>query len=78
MKKIIFGTITTIALIAFTSPAYSDTSSEKNSTKTMKCGSGKCGKSSKKETMKCGAGKCGKSDKKTTMKCGAGKCGGGK
>ena len=60
MKKIIFGTITALALIAFTSTAYaSDTSSEKNSTKTMKCGSGKCGKSSKKETMKCGAGKCG-------------------
>jgi uncharacterized low-complexity protein len=36
-----------------------------------KCGTGKCGSSTKAKTMKCGASK----DVNKTMKCGAGKCG---
>ena len=75
MKKIIFGTIIALAFIASTSTAYG---CDANITKSMKCGSGKCGNSTKNKKMKCGAGKCGNSSKKKTMKCGAGKCGGGK
>jgi len=54
MKKIIFGTMTLLALVAFSSNAYADASTDHNSS--AKCGQGKC---SGDKSMKCGSGKCG-------------------
>jgi uncharacterized low-complexity protein len=53
--------------------ASSKCGSGKCGTSSKKCGEGKCGTSQK---MKCGEGKCGKSSKCGTSKCGKGKCGG--
>ena len=52
MKKIIFGTITLLALVALSNNSYAE--EEHNSS--AKCGQGKC---SSDKPMKCGAGKCG-------------------
>jgi len=50
--------------------------------KAAKCGTGKCGNSTKAPKSKCGTGKCGdakkvvpKPEPKTSGKCGVGKCG---
>jgi uncharacterized low-complexity protein len=52
MKKIIFGTMTLLALVAFSTNSYAG--ADHNSS--AKCGQGKC---SSDKPMKCGAGKCG-------------------
>ena len=74
MKKIIFGAMTLLALVAFSSNSYADAKTPvADSNTSAKCGEGKCGND--KSTQKCGDGKC---SSNKTMKCGAGKCGGGK
>ena len=85
MKKIIFGAMTLLALVAFSSNSYAKSTVIGDNNSSAKCGQGKCscdkttkckeGKCSCDKTTKCGEGKC-NSDK--SMKCGAGKCGGGK
>jgi len=79
MKKIIFGTITLLALVAFSSNSYAG----ENNNSTAKCGQGKCGahksmKCSGHKNMKCDGHKNMKCNGDKTMKCGAGKCAGGK
>ncbi|HIC78177.1 MAG TPA: hypothetical protein EYP02_03240, partial [Sulfurovum sp.] len=69
MKKIIFGTITILALVAFSSNSYAG----ENNNSADKCGHGKCGAH---KSMKCNRDKSMKCNGDKTMKCG-GKCAGG-
>ncbi|MCK5854159.1 MAG: hypothetical protein KAG56_02980 [Sulfurovaceae bacterium] len=67
MKKMIFGAMTLLALVAFSSNSYAEVTVTADNNSSAKCGEGKC---SSDKSMKCGGDK--------PMKCGAGKCGGGK
>lgn len=71
MKKILFGSLVALSLLAF---AGCNGTASPEGAKSAKCGEGKCG--TDKKTMKCGT------DKKTAAKCGAEKtvtkCGGEK
>lgn len=71
MKKIIFGTITLLALVAFSSNSYAG----ENNNSAAKCGHAKCDGH---KNMKCNSDKSMKCNGDKTMKCGAGKCAGGK
>jgi len=66
MKKILFGSLVAISLIAFAGCNGSE-SATPESQKSAKCGgdkkASKCGDDKKAEGMKCGTGKCG-GDKK--------------
>lgn len=62
MKKILFGSLVAISLIAFAGCNGTETGTPEAS-KSAKCGDGKCGGDKKAESTKCGTGKCG-SDKK--------------
>ena len=63
MKKLLFGSLLGLALIAFTG------CTDSNDAKVAKCQSGKCD-SAKKVDKKCGDGKCGDA-KKASKKCGS-------
>ena len=63
MKKILFGLVTTVALIGLTTSAMAEVAPD------GKCGDGKCA-SGKCGQGKCASGKCGQG------KCASGKCGG--
>ena len=71
MKKLIFGSLLALSMIALTVGATANEGA--NDTPTAKCGQGKCGGST---TTKCGNGKCGGDNNESTSKCGTGKCGG--
>ncbi|RUM75864.1 MAG: hypothetical protein DSZ11_01435 [Sulfurovum sp.] len=74
MKNILFGSLVALSLIVFAGCNGSN-STTPETTKSVKCGEGKCGadkKASKAES------KCGGDKKSATMKCGEGKCGGDK
>ncbi len=96
MKKLLLNSIFALALVSLAG-CYGTSANVDNGVKTtkgMKCGTGKCGKSMKsgagcaskaskcgdaKKATKCGASaKCGDAKKETPMKCGAGKCGSAK
>ena len=57
MKKIIFGLMTLLALVAFSTNSYAGENNDTNET-SEKCGHGKCA-GDKKPVQKCGTGKCG-------------------
>jgi uncharacterized low-complexity protein len=63
MKKLLFGSLLGLALIAFTG------CTDSNDAQVTKCQSGKCD-SAKKTDKKCGNGKC-DTAKKSTKKCAA-------
>ena len=86
MKKILLNSIFALALLSLAG-CYESASTATNGAKTsksMKCGAGKCGAGMKKgaacasKAGKCGTGKCGDAKKAPAMKCGAGKCGSSK
>ena len=56
MKKIIFGAMTLLALVAFSTNSYAEATATGDNNSSAKCGEGKC---SGDKSMKCGAGKCG-------------------
>ncbi|MBU1666881.1 hypothetical protein KKC13_00535 [bacterium] len=64
MKKILFGSLVALSLVAFTGCNGTGTTSAEGTT-IMKCGEGKCGTDTK--TMKCGG------DKNTSDRCGGDK-----
>jgi len=75
MKKILFGSLVALSLVAFIGCNGAGTTSPEGA-KSAKCGEGKCGTDKKTAAAKCGA------EKNTTAKCGAEKtatkCGGDK
>jgi len=66
MKKILFGSIVALSLVAFV--GCNGDSATPEATKSAKCGGGKCGGDKKVDAKKCGAEK-----KEATTKCGGDK-----